>query len=193
MDDELTAERARRSDPASWAAILMGHRERLRRVIAVRLDPRLAPRLDPSDVVQEALAEAVGGLSGYLRDPPLPPFAWLRQVAIERLAKLYRHHIRAQKRSVTREERRADGQAIAEPAAGGSSPSGRLIRDEARQRLRAALDRMSEADRRVIVLRDFQAVPVAEVAAALGVSEGAAKVRHLRALRRLQRLLEGPP
>ena len=60
--------------------------------------------MDPSDVVQEALAEATQHFDEYLRTRPLPFSAWLRQFAWQRLVKLHRHHIRAQKRSVSREE-----------------------------------------------------------------------------------------
>jgi hypothetical protein len=66
-----------------------------------------AARVDPSDVIQEVLAEASQKLEGYLRDRPLPFYPWLRQLAWEQLATLQRRHVRAQKRSVRREE--ADG------------------------------------------------------------------------------------
>ena len=39
-------------------ALLERHRNRLRRMVAVRLDSRLAPLVNPSDVVQGALADA---------------------------------------------------------------------------------------------------------------------------------------
>ena len=57
------------------------YRDRLRRLVAVRLDPRLAARADASDVVQEALADAARKLDGYLRDRPIPFYPWLRQLA----------------------------------------------------------------------------------------------------------------
>ena len=61
---------AARGDASAVRCLLEQHRERLRRMIAVRLDRRLAPRLDPSDVVQEALADAARRLPDYLRDRP---------------------------------------------------------------------------------------------------------------------------
>ena len=135
-------ERAREGDPLAEAAILAGHRDRLRRLVASRLDRRLAARIDPSDVIQEALADASRRLSDYLQNPPLPLLPWLRQFALERLAKLHRHHLRG-KRSVDRERpssgsssqtwRCAAGQHL---VAGGTSPSGRAIRDEDCQRVR---------------------------------------------------------
>ncbi len=193
LDSGELIERARGGDPAAAGAILTAQRDRLRRMIVGRLDRRLAARLDPSDVVQEALAAAARSLPGYLRNPPLPLFPWLCQFARERLAKLHRRHIRAGRRSIAREECRGDGSPIRLPDAVGSSPCERLIRDETRQRVRDAILRLPEDDRRILVLRDIESLPVAGVAEAMGISEGAARVRHLRALRRLQLLLEGHP
>jgi RNA polymerase sigma-70 factor, ECF subfamily len=197
--DELL-ERARGGDAAARETILASQRDRLRRMVAVGLDRRLASRVDPSDVVQEAMADAARGLPQYLNNPPLPFFPWLRQFARERLAKLHRHHIKAGKRSVAREEVRASwtangsGGVTAQPLpASGTSPSGRLIREESRQRVWDAMARLSEADRQVLTMRDIDGFSVAQIASALGASEGAIKVRHLRALRRLRTLLEGPP
>ncbi len=191
-------ERAREGDPLAEAAILAGHRDRLRRLVASRLDRRLAARIDPSDVIQEALADASRRLSDYLQNPPLPLLPWLRQFALERLAKLHRHHLRG-KRSVDRERpssgsssqtwRCAAGQHL---VAGGTSPSGRAIRDEDCQRVRAAMARLPEQDRKLLAMRHIEALSMAQIATALGINEGAAKVRHIRALRRVQHFLEEP-
>jgi RNA polymerase sigma-70 factor (ECF subfamily) len=67
--------------------------------VAVRLDRRLAARIDPSDVVQETLADAAKRFDLYLRDRPLPFYPWLRQITQERLADVYRQHIRAGRRA----------------------------------------------------------------------------------------------
>src|SRR5438876_1331918 len=94
---------AARGNDGARQALLARYRDRLRRMVAVRLDPRLAARVDPSDVVQEALLDAAGKLSGYLRTQPLPFYPWLRRLAWEHLVKLHERH-RARKRSVLREE-----------------------------------------------------------------------------------------
>ena len=191
--------RARGGDPLAEAAILAGHRDPLRRLVASRLDRRMAARIDPSDVIQEALADASLRLSAYLQNPPLPLLPWLCQFALERLAKLHRHHLRTGKRSVDRERplalssshrpRWAAGQ---HPVASGTSPSGRAIRDEDFQRVRAAMARLPEADRKLLAMRHIEALSMAQIATALGINEGAAKVRHIRALRRVQTFLEEP-
>jgi RNA polymerase sigma-70 factor (ECF subfamily) len=56
-------------------------------------------------------------------------------------------------------------------------------------RVRAALARLGERDREVLVLRYLEQMSTAEIAAVLGTTAGAVKVRHLRALERLRGLL----
>ena len=196
-DTENLIELARSGDAAAGQAAIASHRDRLRRMVAVRLDRRLAARVDPSDVVQEALTEAVTALPAYLRRSPLPFYPWLRQFAWERLAKLHRRHIRAKRRSVTREERLGAGLSAGSTGlltrtlvSPGTTPSECLMRDESRRRVREAINRLPASERHILIMRNLQSLSTAEIAAVLGVSEGAAKVRHLRALRRLQPLLE---
>jgi len=192
---EELIERARRGDARACEQLLAAHRDRLRRMVAVRLDRRLAARVDPSDVVQEVLVDACAQLSAYLKERPLPFYPWLRQLAWGRLIELYRKHVLAQRRSVTREEAPAlPDESVLELAerlvASGSTPSRRLIRDELRTRVRQALLELAERDREVLVMRHLEQMPMAEIAAVLGVSEGAVKVRHLRALQRLRAVLD---
>jgi RNA polymerase sigma-70 factor (ECF subfamily) len=204
-DSEQLLRRAGQGDPAARQQLLVQHQQRLRQMIAVRLDRRLAARVDPSDVVQETLAEAVQQLPEYLRQPPLPFYPWLRQLACKRLAALYRRHVRAGKRSVRREEHGPpplpDESAL--DLAGrllhrGSSPSARLRRAERRGQVRGAMARLPEGDREVLVLRHLEQLATPEIAAVLGITEGAVYTRHLRALERLRGLLgddllEGEP
>jgi RNA polymerase sigma-70 factor (subfamily 1) len=144
-------------------------------------------------------------LSDYLERRPLPFYPWLRRFAWEHLVKLHQRHLGARKRSARREEAQAlalpDDSALelarrlADP---GTSPSNRLVREELRDRVRAALAQLPEGDREVLVLRYLEQLSVAEIAAVLGASEGAVKMRRTRALERLCGLLgvrpgEGEP
>src|SRR4051812_24567218 len=144
-DTQELLERSLRGDATARQELLVRHRARLRRMIAIRLDRRLGARLDPSDVVQEALADAARHLDEYLRDRPLPFYPWLRQFAWERLCRAHRLHIHAKRRSIHREEREMPlpDESVRQLAhrllAGGTSPSRRLIRQEQRERVRAAL------------------------------------------------------
>jgi RNA polymerase sigma-70 factor (ECF subfamily) len=195
-DTDQLLERVRNADADARNSLLRRHRERLRSLIALRIDPRLRARIDPSDVVQESLAEADRRLAEYLDHPVLPFYPWLRGLALERLAQLYRRHILSQKRGIGREERRLSGlpddsmrQLAERLEAHGSSPSARERREDLRQRLEKALARLKESDREVIVLRHLEQFSVRDIAAVLGISEGAVKVRHARALERLRKLL----
>jgi RNA polymerase sigma-70 factor (ECF subfamily) len=190
--------RAARGEAAARQQLLVQHQERLRQMIAVRLDRRLAARLDPSDVLQEVLAEACEKLSDYLQERPIPFYPWLRQLAWERLAKLHRHHLQAQKRSTLREQpwqwqpSDESAQALANRLlARGSGPSGHLLHEELRRRVREALVRLRERDREILVMRYLEQLSTREMAAVLGIAEGAVKTRHVRVLERLRGLL-GP-
>ncbi len=173
------------------------HRARLRQMVSLRLDPRLAARVDPSDVVQEALAAAYPRLDDYLRDTPLPFYPWLRQFAWDCLVQAHRRHVTARRRSVTREEVWQPGLSsesvlrLSERLfSRGSSPSNQVIRDELRDRLKIALSKLAAHDREVLVMRNLEQMPPAEIAAVLGIKEGTVRVRHLRALERLRTLLD---
>lgn len=194
-DTEHLLDRAAAGDPDARDRLLRRHRDRLRRMVAVRADPRLAARVDPSDVVQETIAEAATRLDRYLRDRPLPFYPWLRQIAQNRLADLYRRHVRARRRTVTREEAPAGlpDWSAAELAdrlfARHSTPSAGVHRAERRDRVRAALAALAEADREVLVLRVLEELPARDVAAVLGTTEAAVRSRQVRALDRLRALL----
>jgi RNA polymerase sigma-70 factor (ECF subfamily) len=199
-DTDLLLRQAAQGDEAARDRLLERFRPRLRRLIALRLDRRLAARLDPSDVVQETLAEAAEKLAGYLRERPLPFYPWLRGLALDRLVELYRWHVRSRKRSVRREERALpplpDDSAlelVQRLVNRGSAPSDRLRRSEAKALVRAALDKLPERDRELLVLRHLEQLSIREIAAVLGISEGAVKTRHVRALEHLRDLLGEDP
>jgi RNA polymerase sigma-70 factor (ECF subfamily) len=194
-DTEALIRKARQGDATAREKLLARHRGRLRHLIAYRLDPRLAARVDPSDVVQEALTDASRKLSDYLERRPLPYYPWLRQLALERLLKLHRRHISAQKRSVTREEElipplpdESAFELAGHPTSRGQ-PLSHLMRIELSQRVQSALSQLEPRDREILVLRHVEQMSSREMAAVLGITPGAARVRHLRALQRFQCLL----
>ncbi len=190
--DELLRE-ASGGDHAAMEQLLARHRDRLRRMVRLRIDARVAARIDPSDVVQEAISDAWRKLPGYLRHRPVPFYPWLRQLAWERLIDLHRRHIHAQIRTVKREEGRAmarPDESAAELAnrlvTSGTSPSQQLEQREVRERVRAALAELPLRDHEVLVLRYLEKLATKEIAAVLSITEGAVKSRHRRALERLR-------
>jgi RNA polymerase sigma-70 factor (ECF subfamily) len=197
-ETEALLDPAAAGDEFALRRLLERYRERLRRMVGVRMDHRLAARLDPSDVVQEALADASRKLRHFARERPLPFYPWLRRLVAERLVQAHRRHIKAAGRTVCLERPESpdplDGSnflLIDRLAASGTSPTGNYRREELRLRVRTALKALGEADREVLILRYLEDLPFAEVAIVLGITENAAKVRHFRALERMRKLMDG--
>lgn len=177
--------------------LLAKHREPIRRMIDLRLDPAIVQRLDASDVVQEVLLEANRRLKDYLKAPAMPFHLWLRHIAKDHIIDAHRRHHQAQKRGVDRE------QAIQRPAWSDRSsldlagqlmdqdltPASAAIQEEMQRRLREAIAQLDDDDREVILMRHYEMLANQEVAAALELTEAAASMRYLRAVRKLRDLL----
>jgi RNA polymerase sigma-70 factor (ECF subfamily) len=173
-------------------------RPRLRSLVALRLDTRLQARVDPSDVVQETLIQAHKKLPQYLAQKPLPlPFyAWVRQIALERIIDHHRRHLHAQARSVKREQR-LDGwlpdhstQQLADHlVASGIRPESRLSQHELKVKVKDAIAKLPEPYREVLVIKFLEQMSTAETAAVLGIAESSVRSRQLRALKKLKELI----
>jgi RNA polymerase sigma-70 factor (ECF subfamily) len=191
--------RAAGGDQQGWTTLLAQHHDRLRRMIALRLDHRLRGRIDASDVLQETYLEAAAHLADYLRQPEVPFFLWLRSVAGNKLLALHRRHLGTQMRAAGRELSLHRGQlpetssaALAAQLLGHDTrPSEAAIRAEMKLRLQEALNAMDPLDREVLTLRHFEQLNRAETARELGISEAAGAKRYLRALDRLKDVLLG--
>jgi RNA polymerase sigma-70 factor (ECF subfamily) len=194
-------ERARAGDPDALAEIFARHRDRLRRMVELRLDRRLQARLDPSDVIQDAYLEVARRLEGYLQEPNLPLFLWLRLVVGERLITLHRHHLGTQMRDAGLEVSlyrgalpAASSAALAAQLLGKhTSPTQAAVRAERLLRIQEALNSLDPLDREIISLRHFEQLSRAESARALGIEESAASKRYIRALKRLKSILADMP
>ncbi len=184
--------RAHAGDPRALEELFAGYRPYLRQFVGLRLDTKLRPRVDPSDVVQEAQLEAARRLSGYLEGPPMPFRLWLRQIAQDRLLNLHRRHVATAHRAVGREQPLPEqsSAALAEQLlASGSTPSKQLSRDELARRLHLAMAQLSEDDREILLLRNFEGLSNQEVSHLLGIDPAAASQRHGRAMLRLHKVL----
>jgi RNA polymerase sigma-70 factor (ECF subfamily) len=186
--------RAGEGDTGAIEELLASHREPLRRAVGLRLDPQLARRVDASDIVQEVLLEANRRLADYLRNPAMPFHLWLRHLAQDRVIDAHRHHRLAQRRSLDREQpvqaAWADASSVelvARLVDAERTPASAALQEELRQRLQEAVGRLEEADREVILMRHYEQLSNQDVAASLGLTEAAASMRYLRALRRLRK------
>lgn len=191
---ELLAQ-VRRGESAAVDALLARYREPVRHMIGLRLDRRIAARVDASDIVQDVLLEASRRLSEYLRQDAMPFHLWLRYIARDHIIDAHRRHRAAQRRSVDREQA---GPALSDQSSvhiaadfidRELTPATAALRHEMQQRFQEVLAELDEDDREIILLRHFEQLSNQDAAAALGLSEAAAGMRHLRALRRLRALL----
>jgi RNA polymerase sigma-70 factor (ECF subfamily) len=194
-------ERARAGDPSALTEIYSRHRDRLRRMVEMRLDRQLQARLDASDVIQDAYLEVATRLEEYLRNPKVPLFLWLRLVVGERLTTLHRQHLGVQMRAAGKEISlyrgampTASSAALAAQLLGKqTSPSQAAVRAERMLRLQEALNTLGPLDREILSLRHFEQLTRAETAQVLGIEEEAAAKRYVRALKRLKEILAGMP
>jgi RNA polymerase sigma-70 factor (ECF subfamily) len=184
-------------DQESWGTLLTRHEERLRRMVAYRLDRRLQGRIDPQDVLQDAYLEASQHRAEFLRQPAPSFFLWLRGIVGNKLLELHRHHLGTRMRDAGREVSlyrdnmpEASSAALAAQLLGHAThPSEAAIRAEVKLQLQEALNSMDPLDREVLVLRHFEQLSPAETAQVLGIKAKAAGMRYLRALKRLKDIL----
>lgn len=174
--------------------LFLAYRQRLRRMVHLRMDWRLRRRVDASDVVQEAWLDYKRRFSDYCNDQPLPFYLWLRQLTAQRLIDVHRRHLGARMRSIAMEASiwsqplpPVTSHSLASQLLGRiTSASQAAQRAEDRIRVQQALDRMKPIDREVIALRHFEMLSNDESALVLGLSKTAASNRYIRAMQRLR-------
>lgn len=194
---ELLA-RASQGDKDALGTLFERHRERLRRMVVLRMDSRLRGRLDASDVLQEAFVEFSRTSAEYARNPQVPLFVWLRHLTGRKLQALYRRHLGTKVRDAGREISlpqgpwpQASSQSLAEHLLGHfTSPSEGAARAELRDRVQEALQSMDPIDREIVALRHFEQLSNLETAQILDLSESAASNRFVRAVKRLKKILD---
>jgi RNA polymerase sigma-70 factor, ECF subfamily len=132
---------------------------------------------DARDVVQEAYLRAYRGLTRFRGDAQFT--TWMYRITANCAAT----HLG--KRSRHRHDELDEAEAVAD-AHPDRDPQLRADADDLRGRLRVALDELPPGLRAVVVLRDVYDLPHEAIAAELGISESAAKVRLHRARNRLR-------
>ncbi len=177
--------------------LLARHRESVRRMISMRLDPMLQRRLDASDIVQDVLVEAHRRLENYLKNPSMPFHLWLRHLAKDHIIDAHRKHRKAAKRSVDKEKPInspifSDASSVNlayQLVADGATPQAQLIQAELEQRFQLAMAELSDEDREIILMRHFEQLSNQDLAKAFNITEPAASMRYLRALKKLRKKL----
>jgi RNA polymerase sigma-70 factor (ECF subfamily) len=200
-DTDDLLRRAKGGDQQALADLFGRHRERLKRMVRLRLDRRLQGRVDPSDVLQEAFLDVARRAPEYAANPTMPPYIWLRFLTGQRLLALHRHHLGTQMRDAGQEVSlhkgaipQASSASLAAQLLGRlTSPTQAVLRAEMQLRLQEVLNGMDPLDREVLVLRHFEELSNNETAEVLGIQKSAASNRYIRALRRLKEILSSIP
>jgi RNA polymerase sigma-70 factor (ECF subfamily) len=194
-------ERLGSGDRQALTDLFQRYRDRLRRMVELRMDARLLGRVDASDVLQDAFLDAAARVDGYLQRPDLPAFLWMRLVVGERLAIYHRRHLGTKMRDAGQEVSlyrdplpQASSAALASMLLGHlTSPSHAAIRAELVLKVQEALNALEPIDREVVALRHFEQLSRAETAQVLGITEEAGGKRYIRALKRLKGILATMP
>ncbi len=172
------------------------HNARFRRLVAFRLEPMAATRVDSDDVLQEAWLACSQRLPSFFTTEGMTFFVWMRLIVLQTIIDVHRRHLGAKKRDAFREvslegdRSRDTSQAIARQLLGGlTSPSEALMQAETARKLETAIEGMEPIDREILALRHFEELTNSEVAEVLGIQVKAASIRYIRALKRLKDLL----
>ena len=199
--NEELLEAARDGDEGAHAVLVQRHRDRLERMVRLRMDRRLQGRVDAADVVQEAYLAVRGKFAQYLAESRLPFFLWLRLEVGQKLVDVHRFHLGTKMRDAGQEVSLHRGAlpqvtslSLAEHLLGKlTTASHAAMRVELKLRVQEALNGMAPHDREVLILRHFEELSNAEAAQVLGIKPSAAVNRYVRALKRLKDVFQGMP
>jgi RNA polymerase sigma-70 factor, ECF subfamily len=199
--NEELLDAARNGDESALAVLVERHKDRLERMVRLRMDRRLQGRVDPADVVQDAYLAVRGKFPSYSAELRLPFFLWLRLEVGQKLVDLHRFHLGAQMRDCGQEVSLHSGPlpqvtslSLAEQLLGKlTTASHAAMRAELKIRVQEALNGMDAHDREVLILRHFEELSNAEAAQVLGIKPSAAVNRYVRALKRLKDVFQGMP
>ena len=175
---------------------LVRYRNYLRFLARLQLDPRLRGKLDPSDVVQQTLLEAVARKEQFRGGTEAEYLAWLRRMLIHNLADALRAYRQA-KRDIGREQaveealQNSSARLAAALAAAGPDAAAEVERQERAVRLADALEQLPERQRDARVCKHWHGWAVARIAQHLECSNEAVAGLLKRGLKQLRDLLQG--
>jgi RNA polymerase sigma-70 factor, ECF subfamily len=193
--------RATAGDAQARAELFTTYRDRLWRMVRLRLDRRLHGRVDPGEIVEDARIEIDKRMDEYLAHPDVSPFLWMREITGARLQAAHAAHL-GMTADVTGQDvslfrgalPEANSVSLAAQLLGRFVPAGdEAERAEKQFRLQEALNGMDPMDREVLALRHFEEMDTTEAAHVLGISRTEASNAYVRALKRLKDILSRMP
>jgi RNA polymerase sigma-70 factor, ECF subfamily len=189
--DLLSAARAGSRD--ALGELLESYRLYLTRVARDRLDPRLQPKGDQSDLVQETFRDAQKAFGQFHGTTEQELLLWLRQMLVHRIGRFARKYRDTQKRSTGRELSLDPNDSAAAPVyrSDQPTPSAEAVANEQSEALQDALARLPHEYREVILMRYRDGLPFDQIGRALGRTSEAARKLWGRAVERLREEMEG--
>ena len=198
MKTEQLLAQAKDGDEGAINQLMDRHRNSLRQLIRMRLDHQIQRRVDVSDVVQDVLIEANRRLQRFLDNPIMPFHLWLRQIARDRIIDAHRRHRVSARRSVDREQRMSVPQGYDQSSLNLAAmigddrltPAAAALQKEIASRIELSITKLDEKDSEIVIMRHYELLTNQEIAQALDLSEPAASMRYLRAVRRLKAIIQ---
>ena len=180
-----------------WAEKFLEYRERLLALARRNLDPVLARRVTPEDVVQDTLSSACAKIDFFENRPDVPVYCKLRTILFQTITALERKHLQAAKRDAYKDVDVADGNDTATQARLSwnmfadtvTGPVTRIARQDRYALLREIIAELPETDRTILEMRHFDGLGNTECAELLEIEPKAASIRYVRALQRLRQKL----
>jgi RNA polymerase sigma-70 factor (ECF subfamily) len=198
-DPEALLTRVQAGEVLELGPLLEVYRNYLILLVRLQVGRRLRAKVDVEDLVQEVLLEAHRAVGRFRGETTGEFLAWLRRIAAAVLANQVRHYYGTKRRDVRLERSLADGLERSSTVLGGAlvapgpSPSQAVASREQAVRLADALGALPVDYREVIILRQLEDLPFAQVAARMGRSLDSVKNLWVRALARLRRELDDTP
>ena len=193
-------QRVSRQDGQALEDLFGLHRERLRKMVRLRLDRRLRGRFTSSAVLDQVYRDACKRIDDYLASPRQRVFLWLRLLTGQRIQALHREHLGTHVLDAGQDFSVYRG---AHPGVNSVSLAAQLIGDRAKNqsavradlllRLQDALNGMDPFDREILGMCHFEELRDEEVAAILDIDKATAALHYVRALKRLKEILKNIP
>jgi RNA polymerase sigma-70 factor (ECF subfamily) len=190
---------ARQGDPKPLGELLRLYRNYLTILATTQFDERLRRRMNPSDLVQDAMLGAHRDFPQFRGCSEREFLKWLRQILINSLHHAVATHVKTKKRDARRDvsldqmaaaversaERLANGLADR-----GTTPSAAMQQRERSVALADQLARLKPEYREVIVLRNLQGLPFDEVAQKMHRKQGTVRMLWMRAIQKFKEICE---
>lgn len=178
------------AEMATLGKMLHEHRSALLAMLERRIDPKLATRMNAEDLLSEAFLEARRKWDRFKDQSELSPYVWLYRICLDTIIAAWRRESR-QLRDVRRDMPLPEQSSICLGLGlihSGTSPSDGVVREEMQQRMRNIMSMLKPNDQEILWMRHSDQLAFGETALVLGITENAASVRYVRALRKLKTL-----